>query len=119
MFATKTNLPHDDKMKEKKRIPRRTIMTMAAWHRKTANYRRPSSLSGGLASTHRMTLDSFERAGFLGELQRGTAIESEEHTTPRNFNVAVSIAMDHMTENMFYYQYLEEMEKRMDEGEAR
>lgn len=80
------------------------------WRANVATYRRPALLRGGKASlAHKRPVD-FERAGLLGELQRGVLIEYE-HT--RRFDAALAIAMDHLCESPYYYLLLETMERKM------
>jgi len=43
------------------------------------------------------------------ELQKGAKVESE-HTTDRN--IAIEIAMDHLSEDTQYYRKLKKMEKK-------
>jgi len=90
--------------------PRRPLEPASVWHRRIATYRRPVLLAGGEAARKRLTPAYFERRGLLGELQRGTRVEYE-HT--RRFDVALSIAMDHLAESPFYYLHLDDMERRM------
>lgn len=46
------------------------------------------------------------------QIEAGIACESE-HTDDES--IAKKIAMDHLTENPFYYDFLEDMEKEMEE----
>jgi hypothetical protein len=69
------------------------------------DYRRPPTLKGGLSAHYKKKPSDFSNA----QLYRGLHIEMFEHggNSP---NVALAIAMDHLTEIPDYYKRLGEME---------
>lgn len=78
----------------------RGIRTRRAWK---------DQIKGGLADKKHPS--DFNRAA----LEKGIKVEME-HTGRRS--VAMEIAMDHLTENPKYYDYLEDMEKKMDKKKS-
>lgn len=88
----------------------KTFVSYSEFKEKIKNYRRHPALKGGLSKGMK-PIDFNPKS-----LYKGYKVELEHTGT---FNVAVTIAMDHLVESKDYYKYLEKMEKEMKRNEKK